>query len=804
MYKENTPKGYRNKLKEKLHALGLDVSYTRSEGDILYQKTDKAEGKILDLVGGYGTNFLGHSHNKLLATVSDFFRKQIPIFTQGSIGSEVQALNSKLRELFGSYQVILTNTGAETVETAVKHAILENGKPRCLAIVNAYHGKSLATLSFSELHNEPYNRNDLQIDFLDPQDPETWDAALASIEEVSFAIVEPIRGEAGVIPLPTEFVEWLNAVTAKYNIPIIVDEIQTGLGRTGSLLASDKIGLRKDYICLSKALGGGIAKIGALLVSEERFVEDFSILNTSTFSDDSFSATIAKTVLTIISEEGLPGKCEDKGGLLKAELLKIKTDFPTVIKEVRGEGLMLGLEFGSQHKSSSNLLRILFESGYYGYVVAGHLLHEHGLRVMPTLSNPNTLRIQPSAYISTEHIYMFLHGLRMVAEIISKADAGSLLSYLVDRKLERIKDYRNVDIFEHQEPEGKKKVAFLGHFIKAKDLVLWDQSFEDWSTSELEKLISRTAKFLDPVIFDQINVRAAGGETVHLNFIGLFLDSREIERAYRSRDFQWMVDKIQHAADIAEAAGCQVIGLGGFTSILTRNGRWVKTKKIRVTTGNSLTVGFGLKAIYEAAKRKQVVIKDSSVAIIGAGGNIANTYAELLADQAKEMVLIPRKLNNPAIAELKQQLLQFNPQLKITITDQMEAIKDCAIVVTSSNSSRSIIHPEHLSPNSKIICDLAVPPDVDKSVSMIYPDLLQIMGGVVRLPQGNDFIVGGIPLPRGHIFACMGETLVMGLDECNNSSGSIGAVQSNEVYQTLDLADKFGFKLGQLKEERSY
>ncbi|PHN07931.1 aminotransferase class III-fold pyridoxal phosphate-dependent enzyme [Flavilitoribacter nigricans] len=804
MSKENTPQGYRSKLQKKLHALGLDVGYIRGEGDLLYRKTAGGETQVLDLVGGYGANFLGHSHPRLSATISDFFQQQLPIFIQGSIGPEAEALNRQLRDLIGDYRVILTNTGAETVETAVKHAILENGKPRCLAVVNAYHGKSLATLSFSEVHNEPFRRSDLQIDFLDPYDPQTWERAMDTIDEVSFAIVEPIRGEAGIIPLPPAFVEWLNQVTAQHNIPIIVDEIQTGLGRTGSLLAADQIGLRKDYICLSKALGGGVAKIGALLVSEERFVEEFSILNTSTFADDGLSTTIATEVLRIIAEEDLPGRCRDKGALLKTELLKVQADYPSVIREIRGEGLMLGIEFGSQEQSASNLLRILFGSGYYGYVIAGHLLHEHGLRVMPTLSNPNTLRIQPSAYISAGNIYRFLNGLRAVCEIIDKADAGSLLSYLVDRLVERITDYRQVDIFEHQPPAGDQKVAFVGHFIKAEDLVLWDQSFVDWSVPELEKLISRTARFLDPVIFDQINVKAPGGASVHLNFIGLFIDSREIERAYRSEDFQWIVEKIQHAADIAEAAGCQVLGLGGFTSILTRNGRWVKTRRMRVTTGNSLTVGFGLKAIYEAARRKQVAIEDSSVAIVGAGGNIANTYAELLAGEAKEMVLIPRKLNNPAIADLEQRLLRYNPDLKITITDQMEAIKDSAIVVTSSNSARPVIHPEHLSSRSQIICDLAVPQDVDPSVRLIYPDLLQIMGGVVRLPEPNDFIVGGIPLPSGHIFACMGETVVMGLDACQHFSGSIGSVRPEDVWLTLDLADQFGYQLGHFKEERSY
>ncbi|MBX2871744.1 MAG: aminotransferase class III-fold pyridoxal phosphate-dependent enzyme [Saprospiraceae bacterium] len=804
MYEENPKQQYRSKLKEKLQALGLDACYTRGEGDILFQKTKSGEAKILDLVGGYGANFLGHSHGRLTASITDFLQKQTPVFTQGSICSSVQDLNQRLQELFGNYRVILTNTGAETVETAVKHAILENGKSRCWALTNAYHGKSLGTLSFSKVHNAPFKRNDLQVDFLDPNNPASWEAALASIEEVSFAIVEPIRGEAGVIPLPPAFVTWINEVTAAYNIPLIVDEIQTGLGRTGSLLAADQIGLRKDYLCLSKALGGGMAKIGALLVAEKRYIEEFSVINTTTFSDDGLSATIAKAALDTIVAGDLPRQCADKGALLKAELLKIKGDYPSVIKEVRGKGLMIGVDFQTQQNSSSNLLRILFDSGYYGYVIAGHLLHEYGIRIMPTLSNPNTLRVQPSAYISTEHIYQFLNGLRTVSEMISKADAGSLLSYLVGRSAEKITDYQDFDVFEHQAPEGHRKVAFLGHFIKAKDLILWDQSFENWSEKELEKLISRTARFLEPVIFDQVNVKARGGRTVHLNFIGLFLDSREIGNAYRSGDFQWIVDKIQHAANIAEENGCQVLGLGGFTSILTRNARWVKTKKMKVTTGNSLTVGFGLKAIYEAAKQKGVILEDSSVAIVGAGGNIANTYAELLASQVEEMILIPRVLDSPKIVALQEQLLLLNPGLRITITDQMEAIKHCPIVVTSSNSIQPIILPEHLSIDSKIICDLAVPADVDKNVGLIYPDLKQIMGGIVRLPEPNRFIVGGIPLPSGHIFACMGETIVMGLDECTHFTGSVGAVQPDDVHLTLGLADKFGYQLGLFKEERSY
>ncbi len=186
---------YRNKLKEKLSALGLHVFYTRAEGDYLYRESEGAETEVLDIAGSYGVNLLGHFHAELKTLISEFIQRQIPVFAQGAISDKVEALNTKVREMFGDYTPVLTNTGAEAVEAAVKHAFLENGKTRCLAICNAYHGKSLGTLPYSKFHNQAFKKNDLEIDFLDPFNPLTWDVALSNIKNISFAIVEPIRGE---------------------------------------------------------------------------------------------------------------------------------------------------------------------------------------------------------------------------------------------------------------------------------------------------------------------------------------------------------------------------------------------------------------------------------------------------------------------------------------------------------------------------------------------------------------------------------------------------------------------------------
>jgi acetylornithine/succinyldiaminopimelate/putrescine aminotransferase/predicted amino acid dehydrogenase len=795
---------YRSALKEKLQALGLDAHYIRAEGDILYQKQGASERAVLDLVGGYGANLLGHFHEQLVAVAMQYFQAKPPVLAQGAISPGLEALNNKLREQFGAYCAILTNTGAETVEAAIKHASLENGKTRCWALHNAYHGKSLGTLPFAQAHNEPFQRKSLPIDFLDPNQPDTWEQAYAHIDEVSFCIVEPIQGEAGVVPLPEQFVDWLNSVTGQHGIPIIVDEVQTGLGRTGSLLAADQIGLRKDYICLSKALGGGIAKIGALLVKEERFVPEFAMLNTSTFSDDGWSVAIANAVLDIISEQDLAVQCAKKGAYWKKELMAVQAAFPEVLKSVRGSGLMLGIEFHAPGRSASNLLRNLAGTAYLGYVIASYLLERHQIRVMPTLSNPNTIRVQPSAYVSKAHLSRFLRGLRSVCERIERADAGGLIGHLAHRKAAAAKDYSHQNTFKHQPPAGKKKVAFLGHFITARDLSLWDASFADWSAHELEHLLDRTAKLLDPVVFDEVNVHSVNGDTTHLSFIGLFLDSRLIESAYRTRDYEWIVDKIRHAASLAEAAGCQVLGLGGYTSILTKNGKRLERPGLTVTTGNSLTVGFGWEAIARAAWIQEVQLREAAVAVVGAGGNIANTYATLLAGEVKRLVLVPRLLQNPKVARLRQTLSLQYPELQIDITDRLDTVKDCEIIVASSNSSMPVLFPEHLSPTTKIICDLAVPSDVAESVGTIWPEIIVLKGGVIQLPRNEDFKIGGIPLPDGHVFACMGETLIMGLDQCKHFPGSVGAVSPAGVLRILALAKQAGFALGGFKEAASY
>ena len=175
-----------------------------------------------------------------------------------------------------------------------------------------------------------------------------------------------------------------------------------------------KLGIKGDYYLLSKGLGGGLAKISALLIAQRRYKPEFSLLHTSTFAEDDYSSTVAGKTLDILESDdsALLTLCEEKGPAFDRGVAKIQDRYPEVIREVRGEGLMIGLEFQDQYHSSSNILRQLSHQSDLVYCIAGHLLREHRIRVAPTLSQSFTLRVEPSLLIPDEEMDRFLEPLK--------------------------------------------------------------------------------------------------------------------------------------------------------------------------------------------------------------------------------------------------------------------------------------------------------------------------------------------------------------------------------------------------------
>jgi acetylornithine/succinyldiaminopimelate/putrescine aminotransferase len=405
-----TEDGYRllkPRLCELLDLLRLGVAFHRASGDRLWFREKGREVEVLDLAGGFGSLLLGHNHPALVAEAQTILVSGRPIHAQGSKRTLAGRLARELsRRCGGDYRVVLANSGAEAVEAAMKHAMLETGARTFVALERAFHGKTLGAvqLTANAEVRDPFVLPSLEVARVRPNDLAHLEATFARLPEMAGFVYEPIQGEGGVRPLDDAFLERAAKLCAARGVPMIADEIQTGLGRTGTFLASP---FRPDYLLLSKALGGGLAKISALLIRSDRHVADFDRLHTSTYAEDDFSSAIALKALELIDDLVI-ARCREKGERLLAALRRLQEKYPAVIADVRGRGLMVGLSFHSLPRSRSFLLRLLSAQDDLALVLAGYLFNVHRIRVLPTLSDPHTLRIEPSAFISEADLDRFV------------------------------------------------------------------------------------------------------------------------------------------------------------------------------------------------------------------------------------------------------------------------------------------------------------------------------------------------------------------------------------------------------------
>ncbi|MFH9002978.1 aspartate aminotransferase family protein [Streptomyces afghaniensis] len=242
-------------------------------------------------------------------------------------------------------------------------------------------------------------------------------------------VLEPVQGEAGIRPFDRETAQRVQQVCAAADCPIIVDEVQSGMGRTGAFFASSHIGLQGDYYTLAKSLGGGIAKAAMTLVRDSRYREEFELVHSSTFAKDAFSTLIAgRTVDLLEAEDGRVYRmAAERGDRLIRMLRKLQDEFETVVKDVRGRGLMIGLELHDQSGSTSQVIAEQSRAGLLGYVLAGYLLRVHALRILPTASATNTLRLEPSVHITDAEMARLESGLRGLLVALRDQNGAVLL-----------------------------------------------------------------------------------------------------------------------------------------------------------------------------------------------------------------------------------------------------------------------------------------------------------------------------------------------------------------------------------------
>jgi predicted amino acid dehydrogenase len=203
-----------------------------------------------------------------------------------------------------------------------------------------------------------------------------------------------------------------------------------------------------------------------------------------------------------------------------------------------------------------------------------------------------------------------------------------------------------------------------------------------------------------------------------------------------------------------------------------------------------------MEAMKQAARDSGIELRQSRLAVLGATGNIGATLALMMAPQVESTLLIVRDAQSPRVKSMIEEIGRVTSKLEIT--DDLHALRKCNLIAAASNSPEPLIYAEHLSNEPVIVCDVAVPADVSADVAFERPLTTVMRGGVVRLPRNEEFVIAGLDLEPGFSFACMAETLLMGLEGVSESV-SFGPIKAEGVNWALEAAKKHGFALGKFE-----
>lgn len=365
----------------------FDVNIVKGKGCRVWD--DKGE-EYLDLYGGHAVISIGHAHPHYVEMLGRQ-AAQLGFYSNSVINKLQQEVANRLGELSGydDYQLFLINSGAEANENALKLASFYNGRTRVLSLEKAFHGRT--SLAVEATNNPkiiaPINANG-HVTYLPINDLEAWETELAK-GDVCAVIIECIQGVGGIRLVTPEFMQGLREACDKYNTVLICDEIQCGYGRSGKFFAHQHTGIRPDIITVAKGIGNGFP-MGGVLISP-KFTPVYGQLGT-TFGGNHLACAAAIAVLDVMKQENLVDHAAKVGAYLIDELKK----FPQ-IKEVRGRGLMIGMEFDCPIKEIRT--RLLFEQ-----------------KVFTGVSGTNVIRLLPPLCLSMDEADEFLNRFRKVLE----------------------------------------------------------------------------------------------------------------------------------------------------------------------------------------------------------------------------------------------------------------------------------------------------------------------------------------------------------------------------------------------------
>jgi len=359
----------------------LPVVLSKGEGVWVW---DVEGNKYLDMLSAYSAVNQGHRHPKIIKALIDQAQK-ITLTSRAFHNDKMGPFLHKLCEVTGYDKALPMNTGAEAVETAIKAARkwgylkkgVEENKAEIIVCENNFHGRTTTIISFSTEPQYKFGFGPFTPGFkiIPYNDPEALEKAITP-NTVAF-LVEPVQGEGGVIVPDEGYYKKIREITKRNNVLLIADEIQTGLGRTGTLFAMDREGVKPDILVVGKALGGGVYPVSAILANDDIMDVFRPGDHGSTFGGNPLASAVGMASLEVILEEKLPERAEELGNYFMEELRKINS---TYVKELRGRGLLIGVEIKKEMATARPFCEKLMKLG-----ILAKETHEQVIRFAPPL-----------------------------------------------------------------------------------------------------------------------------------------------------------------------------------------------------------------------------------------------------------------------------------------------------------------------------------------------------------------------------------------------------------------------------------
>ena len=368
---------------------GFGIPEWEGEGAIV---RDISGREYLDFVGGYGVFSLGYRHPRVVRAAEEQLHR-LPLKTQYFLSQPVADLCALLADVTpGRLQyTFLCNSGTEAVEGALKAARIFTRRPGFISAIGAFHGKSLGSLSASgrEVYKEPFYP--LVPGFRQVPFGEIEPLRGLLSEDVAAVILEAVQGEAGVRVPPPDYLQQVRAACDEFGVLLILDEVRTGFGRLGRLFAADLYGIEPDIYKVGMALGGGVMPMGAFMARTEIWEAMFGEnpwLHSSTFGGNPLAAAVGLAAVQATIEEKLPERAAELEPRLLGGIQRIRAKYPRVIVDVRGKGLLAGVEF---HDADVAKLAI---------TTMGH----QGVLAAYSLNNPSVVRLEPPLIVTAAQI----------------------------------------------------------------------------------------------------------------------------------------------------------------------------------------------------------------------------------------------------------------------------------------------------------------------------------------------------------------------------------------------------------------